>query len=193
MSSKDTPSLFEQEMQGVKRLKTDRVDLSATRRRNRSLDKSLAIRREAAVTVSLAGNSSLGVSDYFVESLGAEDEIFFAVPDLPRRRVQDLQKGLVAWQEGLDLHGLLLEEAKLELVNFIKASQREGYSCVLVVHGKAAQKKDNTPSIKAHTAEWLRQMPQVLAVSSAQPRHGGRGAVYVLLRKLKPHKSQLGY
>lgn len=187
MSSENTSSLFQQAMQGVTPIKNDRVDLSRSRKKP---DINLAVKRQAAVTQIDVMTNSLGVSDYFVQNLGAEDELLFADPSLPKRRVQELQKGLIAWQEGLDLHGLVLEEAKQELVKFIRQSQQAGHSCVLVVHGKAAQKKDSTPSIKAHTAEWLKQLPQVLAFASALPRHGGRGAAYVLLRKIKTNRNQ---
>lgn len=185
MSSKNTPSLFQQAMQGVTPIKNDKVDLSRSRKKPNI---NLAAKRLAAVAANPADTSYLGVSDYFVENLGAEDELIYRLPDLPKRRLLNLQKGLIAWQEGLDLHGLLVEEAKQALVKFINQAYQEKLGCVLVVHGKAAQKKDASPSIKAHTGIWLQQLPQVLAFCSALPKDGGRGAVYVLLRKPKPSK-----
>ena len=49
-------------------------------------------------------------------------------------------------------------------------------------HGKGEDSA--TPArLKSYTNAWLRQLPEVLAFHSAQRRHGGYGATYVLLRK----------
>ncbi|HET8706021.1 MAG TPA: Smr/MutS family protein, partial [Pseudomonadales bacterium] len=38
------------------------------------------------------------------------------------------------------------------------------------------------PILKSSVNHWLRQLPQVLAFCSAQPKDGGLGAVYVLVK-----------
>lgn len=186
MSSENTSSLFQQAIQDVKPIKNNKIGLS---KQKKAPDLNLATRRLAATAAINHLTPSLGVSDYFVENIAAEDELVFAVADLPKRRLLNLQKGLLAWQEGLDLHGLVIEEAKQELVSFIKAAYQQKLGCVLVVHGKSAQKKGASPSIKSHVAVWLQQLKEVLAFCSALPKDGGRGAVYVLLRKPKAIKN----
>ncbi|EXJ09223.1 Smr domain protein [Nitrincola nitratireducens] len=43
--------------------------------------------------------------------------------------------------------------------------------------------------IKSCVNDWLQQIPQVLAFTSAQPKDGGTGAVYVLLKRNKDKRS----
>jgi DNA-nicking Smr family endonuclease len=53
---------------------------------------------------------------------------------------------------------------------------------VLIAHGRGEQSA--TPArLKSYVAHWLGQLPEVIAYSSADARHGGTGAVLVLLRK----------
>ena len=42
----------------------------------------------------------------------------------------------------------------------------------------------------ANTDRWLRELDVVQAFNSAQPQHGGTGAVYVLLRKSEEKKRE---
>ena len=60
------------------------------------------------------------------------------------------------------------------------------------MHGKAGtgyrdEKGDlqdmGTALIKSHVSHWLQQIETVMAFCSAQPKDGGTGAVYVLLKK----------
>ena len=44
--------------------------------------------------------------------------------------------------------------------------------------------------LKGCTDYWLRELDTVQAFHSAQPRHGGTGAVYVLLRKSEEKKRE---
>jgi DNA-nicking Smr family endonuclease len=53
----------------------------------------------------------------------------------------------------------------------------------LIVHGKGYRSRNRLPVIKTLLDRWLRECSQVLAFHSAQPKHGGSGAVYVLLKK----------
>ena len=48
-----------------------------------------------------------------------------------------------------------------------------------------------TPArLKSYVAHWLGQMPQVIAYSSADRRHGGTGAVLVLVKKSAEAKEE---
>jgi len=48
---------------------------------------------------------------------------------------------------------------------------------------KAARVDGKRPMIKSHVNTWLRQHPQVLGFTSCLPRHGGTGALYVMLKR----------
>ncbi|MEC8467516.1 MAG: Smr/MutS family protein, partial [Pseudomonadota bacterium] len=53
--------------------------------------------------------------------------------------------------------------------------------------GKGYGDCGNMGIIKANICQWLQNSPYVLAYHTAQGKHGGSGAVYVLMRKNK-HK-----
>jgi len=53
---------------------------------------------------------------------------------------------------------------------------------VLISHGRG--ERSPTPArIKSYVAQWLSQVPDLIAWHSAARHHGGTGAVYVMLRK----------
>jgi DNA-nicking Smr family endonuclease len=82
----------------------------------------------------------------------------------------------------LDLHRLSLEQARQQVYQFVGDCMANDIRCALITHGKGEGRK--TPAvIKSHIAHWLPQIDAVLAFHSAQPRHGGAGACYVLLKK----------
>lgn len=116
----------------------------------------------------------------------SEDELLFAVPGIQIKRLKKLRLGHIPWEQGLDLHGFTIEAARDEISRFIRDAQRQQARCVLVVHGKAFSQAGQSALLKSYINDWLRQMPAVLAFSSAQPKDGGTGAVYVLLKTAKP-------
>lgn len=82
----------------------------------------------------------------------------------------------------LDLHRLSVEQARQQVYQFISDCMANDIRCALITHGKGEGRK--TPAvIKSHVAHWLPQIDKVLAFYSSQPRHGGTGACYVLLKK----------
>src|SRR5439155_8797903 len=101
--------------------------------------------------------------------------------------VRKLERGEFAVQAHVDLHGLLKEEAKLELETFLSRARQSGKRCVLVVHGRGLHSKDQVPVLKEALKRWMsteRFARHVLALGTARPHDGGLGAVYVLLRRL---------
>ena len=83
----------------------------------------------------------------------------------------------------LDLHGLQQTQAERELLEFLSDQFQAHHRCLLIVHGKGLHGDDRHPVLKNLTQRFLVQSPLVLAFSSAQPRDGGLGAVYVLLKR----------
>ncbi|MDT8407876.1 MAG: Smr/MutS family protein, partial [Methylococcales bacterium] len=82
----------------------------------------------------------------------------------------------------LDLHGLTAQQAQLTLQDFLRYALQRGKRCVRIVHGKGYRSPDAAPVLKNQVNSWLRQYAAVLAFTSAAPRDGGTGAVWVLLR-----------
>jgi DNA-nicking Smr family endonuclease len=75
-----------------------------------------------------------------------------------------------------------LEQARAELKGFISECATRRLACVRVVHGKGSRSGPEGPILKPSVHYWLALWDSVLAFVSAQPRHGGSGAVYVLLK-----------
>jgi DNA-nicking Smr family endonuclease len=106
--------------------------------------------------------------------------------DLDRRTWLRLKRGHVELDQTLDLHGQTQERAHQRLRAFMADAQARGSRCVLVVTGKGLE----SGGILRHMVpRWLNEEPnraRVVAYSPAQPRHGGSGALYVLLRRRRP-------
>jgi DNA-nicking Smr family endonuclease len=84
----------------------------------------------------------------------------------------------------LDLHGLSAEQARRELLSFCKRVRGPARRAVLVVHGKGAHSPGGRGVLRDEIAGWLSSSPlaeSVLCFATAPERHGGAGAVYVLL------------
>jgi len=96
--------------------------------------------------------------------------------------IKKLRQGKLPVDGVLDLHGLSAREAARQLGEFLQECRRMDHHHVIIIHGKGFRSQ-NQPVIKPMVNRWLRQTNQVLAFCSAQPKDGGTGAVYVLLRK----------
>lgn len=125
------------------------------------------------------------LSDYISDPVLSNSLLSYAKPGLPTKRLSALRLGKIAVEARLDLHGLQADSARDALYHFIKIKSQEEVRCILVIHGKGGQ-QGAPPVIKNLVNRWLPQLSEVLAFHSAQPRHGGLGAVYVLLRACAP-------
>ena len=98
-----------------------------------------------------------------------------------------LKKGLFPIEKKLDLHGFKEEEAWQGLNDFLSDVYSQGKRHVLIVHGKGKGfgEKGDMGIIKANICTWLENNALVLAYHTAQGKHGGSGAVYVLIRRNK--------
>jgi len=94
----------------------------------------------------------------------------------------------------LDLHGMTANRAHNALNRFISQSRTVGHRMVLVVTGKGAiggarEFGDPAPGIlRRETPVWLATPPLstlVVNVTQAHPKHGGGGALYVYLKKIR--------
>jgi DNA-nicking Smr family endonuclease len=113
----------------------------------------------------------------------AAEEIAFRRPGLSERTFRDLRRGRFSIEAEIDLHGLTQAKAKIALHDFIVECSLRGHRSVRVIHGKGARSGPEGPVLKAGVQHWLAQWDEVLGYVSATRRHGGIGAVYVLLRR----------
>jgi DNA-nicking Smr family endonuclease len=102
-------------------------------------------------------------------------------PEIARR----LHRGDYSIQAFVDLHGLLVEDAKEVFEKFLKLAVTTGKTGVLIIHGRGLS-SPSEPILKNKVIEWLTRGPWrkwVVAYSSARKCDGGAGATYVLLRQ----------
>ena len=175
LSSEDKDA-FEDAMRDVTPLEQEeRVE---ERKRPRARARQTRAAHDEVLRESLAG--SLDERDA-LEQLG--DEVAYRHASLPKRTFQQLRRGRFSIEAEADLHGLTTAEAKAVLREFIVESRDRGLGCVRVIHGKGLRSGPGGPVLKAQVQRWLAQWDDVLAFVSARARHGGSGAVYVLLRR----------
>ncbi|WP_417224291.1 Smr/MutS family protein [Amphritea sp.] len=175
---------FASVMQGVARITTDRADLRGTPKKLKLADdETTRYKRQMAVQ-----DEELivdGLNSEVINLVETEDELIFAAPGVQLKLMKRLKQGHVPWDAGLDLHGFTLDDARTELGSFIRECSLQQLRCVKVIHGKSNSVEGQHALMKSYVNDWLRQMNQVIAFSSAQPKDGGTGALYVLLKRAK--------
>jgi DNA-nicking Smr family endonuclease len=109
------------------------------------------------------------------------DELNFrrnGVQDAVMRR---LRRGHYRVESELDLHGLILAEAKQALRDFLARALAAQCRCVRIIHGKGRGSGARGPVLKQAVNVILRRTESVVAFCSARQVDGGTGAIYVLL------------
>lgn len=115
--------------------------------------------------------------------LDAEDPLHFAKTGVQHKTLQHLKRGQLSLEATLDLHRQTLNEAMATVTDFIDHCINQGKRCVCIIHGKGRASASSKPILKNFLNQFLRQHSQVLAFQSAIAKHGGTGAVYVLLKR----------
>ena len=112
-----------------------------------------------------------------------QEYIEWTDPELSREIVMILHSGQLSVQDYIDLHGYSLEEAKIELREFLKTSILKGYRCVKIIHGRGLRSKEG-PKLKKSVMRWLEGEFRgwAMAYVTARACDGGTGAIYVLLK-----------
>ncbi|HEY6131539.1 MAG TPA: DNA endonuclease SmrA [Halioglobus sp.] len=182
MMSSDKDKEFSAAVPGVVPLKREpRIGFSGRTQGNK--DSSLEHRRRSAAELlepdrnRLTDTGIAPLDDWFV--------LAYKRPGVQNGVFRKLKQGRYETQSRLDLHRMTAEIARREIFEFIEESYQLGLRSVLVIHGKGASRTDRDRSsiLKGCVDHWLRELEIVQAFHSAQPQHGGTGAVYVLLRK----------
>ena len=178
--TQDDKDLFRQSVGDVKTIKTDITHLDSPKTpapepESRPIDYDEHLDRS---------------NDSTKENLGLGDSMAFIAPGLQKNVLKKMRKGHYGIDAELDLHGLNRTEAEQQLLKFLYACSQNGYRCVHIIHGKGYRSPDNQPILKNSMNQWLRQHRDVLAFCSANPKDGGTGAVYVLLRVADKYRKQ---
>lgn len=103
-----------------------------------------------------------------------------------------LGRGLVTPDATIDLHGHTLHSAHDLLDGALARSVARGDRVILLVTGKPPRPESERPhargAIRAAIGDWLagsRHAGVIAAVRGAHPRHGGQGALYIVLRRAR--------
>ena len=115
-----------------------------------------------------------------------DGEQLFVRPGLQTKHVRNLRRGRIPVTAEADLHGMRIREARPLLARFLAECRRDGVRCARVIHGKGLGSRGGHAVLKWEVDRWLREHPGVMAFCTAQPRDGGTGAVYVLLKSETP-------
>ncbi len=82
----------------------------------------------------------------------------------------------------LDLHGLTASAALEALTRFFQDASARGLAKVLVIHGKGHH-SEGEPVLRKTVLKFLETSPSAGRHGTANRRQGGRGAVWVMVRK----------
>lgn len=93
-----------------------------------------------------------------------------------------LRLGKYALAAKLDLHRIKVRDARDMVQIFLQHAFSHDQRTVLITHGKGIH-SERPGVMKSYVIHWLQESELVLAWHSAQARHGGTGATYVLVRK----------
>ena len=103
---------------------------------------------------------------------------------------RNLSRGVVSPESSVDLHGLSLSAAYDRLDRGLSEAIARGDRVLLLVTGKPPRPTSERPhargAIRAAVGDWLaasRHSGRIAAVRAAHPRHGGAGALYIVLRR----------
>lgn len=101
-----------------------------------------------------------------------------------------LSRGMAQPDFSLDLHGHTLASAHALLDTGLAQALARGDRLLLLVTGKPPRPESERPhargAIRAAVADWLassRHADRIAAVRGAHPRHGGAGALYIVLKR----------
>ena len=100
--------------------------------------------------------------------------------DVPPALLRSVRHGALPIDAKLDLHGLRPDEAREQVLTFLKEKRQRNERCVLIIHGKGEG------VLRGEIAAWLSQgraREHVAAFATACEQDGGEGAVYVALRR----------
>ncbi len=105
-----------------------------------------------------------------------------------------MKRGKLKPEGKLDLHGMRMAAAHPALVRFILTAQAQGKRLVLIITGKGKDRDEPGPIptprgvLRNQVPHWLSIPPlaqAVLQVTPAHVSHGGDGAYYVYLRRVR--------
>ena len=155
----------------VKRLKSDRIEIKKKTSKKQQKD----------------------VSIPFISRQGFSDDLELAdFHNVDNATARKIRRNKFEVEAKLDLHGFTVDAAYEKVRNFVFESYNQGKRCILIVTGKGY--KSNTDDdifsskgvLREKVPEWLNGFdirPLILSISNPPEKLGGRGALYIILRR----------
>ncbi len=125
---------------------------------------------------------SLSDDFYPAHELESGEELLYLRTGQSPDVLSKLRRGFWVVQAQIDLHGLISDEAREYVAEFLGSCKKRGIRCVRIVHGKGLGSRNREPVLKHKLRNWLMQKDEVIAYAQAKPEDGGSGAVIVLLK-----------
>jgi DNA-nicking Smr family endonuclease len=109
---------------------------------------------------------------------------------IERRLRQRVTRGQAPVDGVIDLHGMRQDEAHRALLGFIQRKHHEGAAMVIVITGKGSTAGEDREKgvLKRMVPHWLSDPALrrcVIGFEDASQRHGGQGALYVRIRRVR--------
>lgn len=105
---------------------------------------------------------------------------------IDHRTASRFRRGRLPIEGRLDLHGLSQARAHTALRRFVNTAWQASLRSILVITGKGNRADDGVGILRSSVPLWLNEpdlRPKVLSFTYAQPRDGGEGALYLLIRR----------
>lgn len=125
---------------------------------------------------------SLSDDFYPAHELESGEELLYLRAGQSPSVLSKLRRGFWVVQAHIDLHGLVSDEARQYVAEFLSDCKKRNIRCVRIVHGKGLGSRNREPVLKHKLRSWLMQRDEVIAYAQAKPGDGGSGAVIVLLK-----------
>ena len=182
----DDDDIFLREMQGVQKLTVkEKVDLS----RPHQVTETHLARQQAATSEKITVDSN-HLQHFEVNRVQPHDVLGFKCHGIQEGVYRKLRQGKYTVEARLDLHRMTIDTAREMVFAFIKDCMKYDLRTVLIMPGKGDRNSEDPALLKSHLIHWLPQLDDVMAYHTAQPKDGGAGAFYILLRKSERKKAK---
>jgi|TARA_B110000238_G_scaffold37242_1_gene39086 DNA-nicking Smr family endonuclease len=169
-------NLFQEAVKNVKPLKIKSKTIEASASKPKPIAKKLIEDEKRVLLDSIS-------DDYIYDNIESEDGLLYLrhghSPDI----LNKLKKGYWVVQGSIDLHGMISQEAKSYIVDYIQECKKRHVRCIRIIHGKGIGSKNKEPVLRNKVKNWLVQKDEVIAYAQAPRYDGGSGAVIVLLKE----------
>ena len=174
----DDENLFREAVKNVKplKIKSKTIEVAASKPKPKPIAKKLIEDEKRVLLDSLS-------DDYIYENIETEDGLLYLRDGHSPDILNKLRKGYWVVQGSIDLHGMISQEAKSYIVDYIQECKKKHVRCIRIIHGKGIGSKNKEPVLRNKVKNWLAQKDEVIAYAQAPKHDGGSGAVVVLLKE----------